>query len=237
MNDPEFSDVVNPAKAQEMVDYIRMRYQRGRDALEAEPEMATKQFASNQNVPLQEIRRDKQFARLFSAEEVELVCQLRTPRGMPLQTGHVKKVLSIADRKERMRWLTKAAEEGWTADVLSKQITKAKGQTEAHGRSIKPPVSLEDGLEQLVREGELWLKRLTVLVELIDKKSGAEAPSRDVGVALERLLESISTKKERQRWRKQLGPRTQELGTVLDKMRGQSTSAIAQKLRSLSDPA
>lgn len=73
MTTDQFPDAANPTKAQQMLDNIRARYARGQEALQAEqddPEMTTRRFAEDRNVPVQHIRRDKQFAHVFSGLEL-----------------------------------------------------------------------------------------------------------------------------------------------------------------------
>jgi hypothetical protein len=211
----------NPAKAKRMLDNIRERYARGREALRAEredPAMTTTEFATARGVPVQQIRRDKQFAEQFSLKDVERVCQLWQPDGMPLQWGHIAKVLAV-DPGERLMWLKRAAEHGWPADVRSRQIVKDRGARSGHGRSIQRPPTVEDGLDQLARDGDLWLRRYLLLVEQIDEEAGAERRSKTPGDALHALLETADTRKERREWTKRLRPATEERAAVLVRLR------------------
>ncbi len=122
MSNDKFPHATNPEKAQQMLDRIRERYSRGHEANQAaenDPDMKTRRFAGEQRVPMQHIRRDKQLASVFSKAELERACKLRQPNGMPLQLGHLQKVVSIANHEERQDWLARAAVNGWPADELS----------------------------------------------------------------------------------------------------------------------
>ncbi len=115
---------------------------------------------------------------------------------MPLKWGHLNKVFALPNRTQRLAWLKKAAKNGGPADVFSRQIAGARRQGGRHGRGIKPPSSVEDGLNQLAWVGELWLKRLNVVVDFINEKAESEAPCRELAGALEGLLEGQPTKKQ-----------------------------------------
>ncbi len=74
MTDNQFSNAANPVKAKRMIANIHARHARGREALQAEqdnPEMTTKRFAEDRSLPVQHIRRDKQFAEVFSQRELD----------------------------------------------------------------------------------------------------------------------------------------------------------------------
>jgi hypothetical protein len=98
---------------------------------------------------------------------------------MPLQWGHLNKVFALPTSEERLNWLKKAAKNGWSADVLSRQIASEIGRRGAHGRAIKRPDTIEDGLNQLAWDGELWLRLFDAIVELIDEIADAESPNND----------------------------------------------------------
>ena len=226
MNTHEFVSASNPEKAKRMLANIRARYARGLEALEAEranPAMNTRRFAETRSVPDQQIRRDKQFAQIFSESELEQACQLRQPDGMPLQWGHLSKVFALPKRKERLAWLKKATKHGWPADVFSRQIAGARRQGGRHGRGIKPPSSVEDGLNQLARDGELWLRRLKVVVHFINEQTGGDSSPKDLAVALNTLVESRS-KKDRQELLKELRPLIEQLADVMGRMRQSCTA-------------
>ncbi|MCA9072265.1 MAG: hypothetical protein KDA84_25235, partial [Planctomycetaceae bacterium] len=96
----------------------------------------------------------------------------------------------------------------------------------AYGRAIKRPYSVEDGLSQLVRDGELWLRRLEVVVEFINEKSDTESAGKNLADALEGLLESVVTKKQRKALLEDLRSVMEEFGDVLTRMRGVCTPQI-----------
>ncbi len=171
----------------------------------------------------QQIQRDKQFALVFTESELEQACQLRQPDGMPLQWGHLSKVFALPNRKERLVWLKKAAKHGWPADVFSRQIAGARRQGGRHGRGIKPPSSVADGLNQLARDGELWLRRLKVVVHFINEQAGGDSSPKDLAVALNTLVESRS-KKDRQELLKELRPLIEQLADVMGRMRQSCTA-------------
>ncbi len=227
MSNDKFPHAANREKAQQMLDRIRYRYARGHKANKAEkddPAMNTGRIAEEQGIPAQHIRRDKQLASRFSKAELERACKLRQPNGMPLQLGHLQKVVSIADPDIRHDWLEKAAANGWPADELSRQIAGESENPRAHGRAIKQPTSVKEGLNQLVRDGNLWLGRLEKLVEFIDGQSEAKSSSKNLAVALEGNIGATSTKKE-------LGPAVEALGEVMTKMRKSCTPSIERKLK------
>ncbi len=108
------------------------------------------------------IRKSRVFEARYTADQLDELCQLRTPEGMPLPWRHVRQLLMLMPGEGRDSLQRKAAERGWSLEELvaaiPKKVRRAQTRREG-GRAFRGPRSLADGLRQIVRHGEEWLRR------------------------------------------------------------------------------
>src|SRR3954447_5150923 len=62
------------------------------------------------------IRKARVFAARYTAGQLDELCKLRTPAGMPLPWRHVRQLLMLPPGEEREALQRKAAERGWGLD-------------------------------------------------------------------------------------------------------------------------
>ena len=141
------------AKAKRMADTLRSHHQLGLAALDSD--LSTRQFADDRGLNEHTMRRFKALARVYTQDELDELCRLRRPNGLPLQWGYVPHLLIIADKKERQAMQRRAIEQGWTAPQLARAVSKRYRTESAHGRPMKEPVTAKAGLEQLMAEAEM----------------------------------------------------------------------------------
>lgn len=150
------------ARAERMVGKIRTLYELGIRA--NTDDRPTRDWAEREQLTEHTMRRARKFAREFTAEQLDRLCGLRRPNGLPLQWNHVVYLLTVENPAERLQWAEKAAKLGWTAPVLHGHIKASRGARVGHGRTIQLPRTLEEGLEQLARDADLWIKRSEVVI-------------------------------------------------------------------------
>src|SRR3954447_15872078 len=70
------------------------------------------------------IRKARVFVTRYTAEQLDELCKLRTPEGMPLSWRHVRQLLMLPPGKARDRLQREAAERGWGLEELIAAIPK-----------------------------------------------------------------------------------------------------------------
>lgn len=198
------------AKAKRTVQRVKDHHAMG---LEANAEQVkngttTEEFAATKGVDSGALRRFKLFAKSYSAEQLDEFCNLRRRNDLPLHWGYLPYLLTVKNPKTRTEMAANAADNGWSPARLHAEIRKLEGRPPGHGRRVELPKNPTDAIQQIVREGNLWLARAKKFVaELASTKP---APKTRLGEnkldlsELTALLETVSS--EIGRLRKQLGP-------------------------------
>ena len=108
------------------------------------------------------LRKARVFARVYTEGQLDELCALRTPRGMPLPWRHVQQLLKLPPGEGRDALQRKAAERGWGLEELAAAIPGKvrRRQTRSEGgRPFLRPRTVADGLRRIVRHGDEWLRR------------------------------------------------------------------------------
>lgn len=198
-------DPATTGKAKRMVDRLRAHHALGRQANESQ--LSTREFADKHGYNEHTMRKIRAFAREYDANGLDRLCALRRPNGLPLQWGHIPYLLTIKDRRQRLRIQERAAREGWTAPILNAAIPSKFRSAAGHGRTMHRPATAVDGLRQLKTQSEIWLRRCSVNMEAVraevaGKHAGSDfraltAELADVLDRIEKLAQS--TRKELRR--------------------------------------
>src|SRR5262249_22139743 len=91
------------------------------------------------------LRKSRTFAASYTPEQLDELCRLRRPDGMPLPWGLVRQLLILPAGDERGRLQRQAAEPGWSLEQLVAEIRKKRkgGQAaQPGGRAFKRPKTL-----------------------------------------------------------------------------------------------
>jgi len=149
------------SKAQRMVDRLRQQYALGRDAVEAQKNgTSTEEFGAVHNYSGHMMRKMKAFARHYSLEELDALCDGLRPNGLPLHWGYIPVLLAVegkhgkADREELQRL---AIVEGWTVPKLRREVRK-RFSVDGHGRNPQFSGSATDEFNTLI-EGLEFIER------------------------------------------------------------------------------
>jgi hypothetical protein len=119
---------------------------------------AARAIADYENVSLDRARKAALFAKTFSRQDVARLCDPGPDRS-PLSADHIRRVLKIMNRRERMDWLNRAAAGRWSARYLEREIQRAAGGAGGKGGPrLRPPGDLLEALEQTLEHSDQWLK-------------------------------------------------------------------------------
>lgn len=163
------------AKAARIEQRVRDHHAMGQLANDAQSErnISTTDFAAKHGIDPGTLRRSKQFAELYSAKagtgdkgmsELDEVCNLRRPNGLPLHWGFLPYLMTVKDTKKRRQIAAKAAAQGWSPARLHAEIRQLEGRSKGHGRKVELPTTPMEGLLNILREGRLWLARSKRLI-------------------------------------------------------------------------
>ena len=158
-------DPATIAKAARMEQRLRDHYAMGQKAKKAK--ISTKDFAAKHGYNEHTMRKIRAFANGYTAEDLEELCALRRPNGLPLQWGHIPYLLTVKNGKERLKLQQQAIREGWTAPRLNAAIPKKNPSAPSHGRRTHRPATAAEGLTQHKADSELWLRRCNVVMEVV----------------------------------------------------------------------
>src|SRR4051812_671161 len=164
---PEVARKKRPDPAAEAESRLRHLHAVGREALARFPVGAAidpdtiHEIAAREGLRHDNMQRARQFARSYSEKDLEELCRLRTPGGMPLSWGHVRRLVSVPSKAKRSALQKRSAREGWTAAQLSEVIQReVVGRKRRYGgRPFTAPRTLEEGLRPGVTRSEEWLRR------------------------------------------------------------------------------
>jgi len=173
------------AKAKRMADTLRSHHRLGLEALDSD--LSTRQFADAHGMTEHTMRKIKSFAREYSRAELAALCRQRRPNGLPLQWGFIPQLLAISDKDERLAMQKRVIAEGWTAPQLARAVARKNRTESGHGRPMKEPTTAEAGLEQLMAEAEMWVRRCEVVMAKL-----GPASAKPLGRELRRCVEEAA---------------------------------------------
>ncbi len=154
-----------PPRARRAPESILTFYELGHQVLERATQdsssyaAAARALAVAENVSLDRARKAVLFARTFSRQDVARLCNPGPDRS-PLSADHIRRVLRIEDRRDRMDWLNRAAAGRWSARYLEREIQREEGGAGGKGGPrLRPPGDLLEALDQILKHSDQWLKR------------------------------------------------------------------------------
>lgn len=130
---------------------------------------AFRREAERQGVSEGELFSRRRFHLAYSADELEVLLEWRTPSGKPLSWSVVRWLVRVGDRRRRAALEEQAAGKGWTVAELRAEITARCGRARAGGRKVRAPGSLKAGLVVIAAEAERLSKLLDAIA--IDEDS------------------------------------------------------------------
>lgn len=180
------------AKAQQMVARLRDRYRIGKQAAQGDVPIA--ELAAAVGLSGHTVRRLRRFATAYSEVELDELCQLRRPNGLPLHVGFIAYLLIVSDKKERAKLQQRAAREGWGAAQLSAAVPKKFRGQSPHGRPIKQPSSPAAGLRQVSEEADRLCRRTQLVLDAVKGRSN-KRPSRALQNQAEMTAKTVASLK------------------------------------------
>ncbi len=164
------------AKAAQMVERLRHRYEIGQEANLTQ--LSIEEFAAKEGLSSHTVRKLKRFANAYSPEDLNEFCQLRRPNGLPLHFGYVNYLLVVADKVERQKLQQRLAREGWSATELAGRLPRKFRGASPHGRPMKKPATLAAGLEKAAEEAIRLTRRVQVVRDVVDGRPGPKLRER-----------------------------------------------------------
>lgn len=160
-NSSSLADFSIPVKAARMIDNLRRHHARGTQANQLRTDYRPRELAKLLQTNRYTLQKDRLFARKYSPRDLDDLCKLRRPNQLPLHWGCMGYLLSVPTKKERAMMQREAAEKGWTAPEIRREIKRRFGKTpgEGHGRPMKKPPTPEAVLREMCMGTRAWLKR------------------------------------------------------------------------------
>ena len=148
------------AKVNKTLDNLRRHYHRGQQVMGLLKTMRPAEVAEKLKTNPNTLRKQRQFAKLYSKSEFNELCRLRRSDGMPLHWGHVVFLITVADKKNRQRLQHQAVQEDWAAQELLQKIqSNITPDSIRGGRTLRKPMSRQSQLLQIREETRMWLRR------------------------------------------------------------------------------
>ena len=111
---------------------------------------------------------------------------------MPLHTGYVEHLVSVANKRVRRRLQRRAVRQGWSPAELAAAVRAALGpRGPSRPGRLKRPATAEGGLLQLGVESRLWVNRCEVAVDVVEQEATEGRPSAEVGQRIQEIAECL----------------------------------------------
>ena len=106
------------------------------------------------------IYKARQFAKLYSPEELKELCSLKSPDGKPLGIGHVYELIQVKKRGDRKRLQEAAAKHCWSSRKLKEKRKHKHGYQVATnvGRKPRRAANSDEALLQLAHHADQWTR-------------------------------------------------------------------------------
>lgn len=98
------------------------------------------------------------FVRAYTPADLDHLCSLVLPRGLPLSWSHVRTLLCVDSKEQRQALLDRTVKEGWTCDQLAYEVKHlSEGKTpDGRGRPPRIPKNFDDAVTQQLQSAEQW---------------------------------------------------------------------------------
>jgi len=144
----------------------------------------------------------------YTAAEFRELCGMKGPHNLRLGWSHVIHLLSISDKKVRLKFQQQAVDQAWTADQLHAAImAQYENRRPGSGRKFVKPKTVSQGIqnycaftgELIKRTEQVWSETLDELAEIPIESHTPE--SRDKLLELVRLqgqaIEGLNTQRDK----------------------------------------
>jgi len=137
------------------------------------------------------------FARCYTKEQRDTLCNVRRSDGTPITWSHVRVLLQVDEAEGREELLARCVSESWTVEVLQREVQAItnRGKTTKAGAPVSRPKSI-DGLlsqvgaftEKIIKRGPIWTEGTTaasvMVTDLVPEK------------ITDKLLDDLKAKRE-----------------------------------------
>ena len=132
-----------------------------------------KEPASDHQYSQVAIYKARQFAKLYSPEELKELCSLKGPDGKPLGVGHVYELIQVKKRGDRKKLQEEAAKHSWSSRRLKEKREQKHGYQVATnvGRKPRRAANSDEALLQLAHLADQWTRWADALASHVDDQA------------------------------------------------------------------
>lgn len=125
------------------------------------------------------IYKARQFAKMYSQDELEELCSLGESESQPFGIGHVHQLIQVKAAGERKRLQTAAAKHGWSSRKLKEMRKQKLGYDVATnvGRKPRRAEDIDQALLQLAQRAHQWKR----WVDALSPEGDGRATDFDLG--------------------------------------------------------
>jgi hypothetical protein len=127
---------------------------------ERSPAGTAEELANEHQYSQVAVYKARQFAKLYTPEELKELCSLKSPDGKPLGIGHVYELIQVKKRSDRKRLQEAAAKHSWSSRRLKEKREQKHGYQVATnvGRKPRRAANSDEALLQLAHLADQWLR-------------------------------------------------------------------------------
>lgn len=192
------NDAMNETKVTEALTRLQQYRKIGPEAVSRERKTGTyspglaKELAAELKTSEANVQKAWQFAKDYSDDEFDELCELRTADGKPISWGHVTKLLSVTDKRSRRALQRRAAKEGWSARALEREIRRKQPEKRSHGGGkLAKPTSRDELLREVLAKCEQWRRWCQQREAEADGKIGFDVLPRTVITAVTTATKAV----------------------------------------------
>lgn len=132
---------------------------------ERSPAGTAEALASEHQYSQVAIYKARQFAKLYSPDELKELCSLKSPDGKPLGIGHVYELIQVKKPGDRKRLQEAAAKHCWSSRKLKEKRKHRLGYQVATnvGRKPRRAANCDEALLQLAHYADQWTRWVDAL--------------------------------------------------------------------------
>lgn len=136
-----------------------------------------------------QVDKARQFAAMYSDEEVNVLCNLASKDGgRTITKSHVIRLMSVRNKRQRSQLAKQVVREQWTVQQLGAEITR-QGKSSRGGRRPKRPATVGEALEQVQRMAQRWERWVEMMS---DQDDASNVGIGDLPVSVARALAKMS---------------------------------------------
>jgi hypothetical protein len=137
---------------------------------------AAEELAKEHNCSQVTLYKARQFAEMYSQDELKELLSLRKPDGQPLGIGHVYQLIQVEGRGDRKKLQKKAARNSWSSRKLKEERKHKHGYKVATkvGRKPRRAANSDEALLQLAQHADQWMRWADALATTLPEEDPSD---------------------------------------------------------------